>query len=345
MDVLRKGFDCFYNFIKPIVFKTTVKNPEKAHELFVGLCRSLYKTRLEKLVFDNKTNYNDLPYELSNAAGFNKDAEIPPTVLRYLGFDRVVIGTVTNDLWEGNPKPRVKRFVETESLVNWAGLHGIGAKKIAKRLSKYGDHKVPLTINLISTPEKKGNELLKDLKETIFTLKDLPYVDRFELNISCPNTFCSGGVLDARQEYRNQLSDMLDVVQESINPEQDLYLKISPDLDERGVDEILTISNKYKIQGFTLTNSTTNHKPEYIPISPGKGGASGNAVYDDSLNVQKLFSKKVGQNIKIIACGGINSVSRFKERTSFGNVKEIQIYAPLIFSGTSLLKKLRSVRI
>ncbi len=345
MDILRKGFDCFYDVVKPIIFKATAKDPERAHELFISLCRGLHKTRLEKLVLDNKTNHNNLSYKISNAAGFNKNAEISPTVLKYLGFDRVVIGTVTNDSWGGNPRPRTKRYVKTGSLVNWMGLPGIGAERIAERLFEYGDHKIPLTINLMSTPGKKGDELLRDLKGTILTLKDLPYVDRFELNISCPNTFSSIGVLDARQKYVDQLFDMLEVVLEDVNLGQDLYLKISPDADEREVDEILEICNHYRVCGFTLTNTTTNHRPEYIYDSPGKGGASGNAVYDDSLRVQKLFAERISEDVRLIACGGINSVDRLKERGSFGNVKEIQVYTPLIFSGTSLLRKLRSAGI
>ena len=67
-------------------------------------------------------------------AGLNKNAEIPPSTMKYLGFDRVVIGTVTNDKWKGNPKPRIARYPSTESLVNWMGLPGEGAEKIVERL-------------------------------------------------------------------------------------------------------------------------------------------------------------------------------------------------------------------
>jgi len=45
-------------------------------------------------------------------------------------------------------------------------------------------------------------------------------------------------------------------------------------------------------------------------------------------------------DLKIIACGGINSVERLNERLSNG-ATEIQIYTPLIFKGPKLLRKLK----
>ena len=85
--------------------------------------------------------------KISNAAGFNKNADIAPSVLEALGFNRVVIGTVTHDKWKGNPRPRMKRFPKTNSLVNWMGLPGHGSKRVAERLYDYDNQSVPLTIN------------------------------------------------------------------------------------------------------------------------------------------------------------------------------------------------------
>ena len=163
MDIFRKSFDAFYDIIKPIVFSLTKTDPEKAHELFIGFCRTLHAFKLEGLVLDNSANRLNPGFKISNAAGFNKNGEISPSVLKYLGFDRVVIGTVTYDEWKGNSRPRIRRYHKTESLVNWMGLPGIGAREIAEILYNYGNHRVPLTINLMSTPGKKGDDLLRDL--------------------------------------------------------------------------------------------------------------------------------------------------------------------------------------
>ena len=183
MDLLRKGFDFFYSSIKPFIFYSTKKDPEKAHQLFSTFCSILYKTRLDNIILNNKSNEKKLPFDLSNAAGFNKNAEIPTRILKYLGFDRVVIGTFTYQPYPGNPRPRVIRYPEKESLVNNTGLPNEGAENIVKRILNYKKHEIPLTASIASTPNKKNI----DLDKTIDILNEVPYIDRIELDISCPN--------------------------------------------------------------------------------------------------------------------------------------------------------------
>ncbi len=349
MDLMRIGFDAFYDTIKPMVFELTKDNPEKAHELFAWACRTLYETGFAKFVLDNKYNKRDLGFTLANAAGFNKDVEIPPIVLNFLGFDRVVIGTVTGEEWEGNDpleayyrRQRIIRFPKTESLVNWLGLSGIGAERVSERLWGYEDHDVQLTINLMATPNKKGDDTLTDLEKTVICLRDVPYVDRFELNISCPNTADEKGNSDARKEYQRQARDMIDVVYTYKNRRnQVLDVKVSPNLTERGVDDTLEFIDCAKVRALTTTNSTTDYNPFYITEHVNKGGGSGNAVYFDSLRVQKLFRMKSrGTGLKFNACGGINSMERVAERVAYG-ATEIQMLTPIIFSGTKFPRKIR----
>jgi len=239
----------------------------------------------------------------------------------------------------------IQRYPGTESMVNWMGLPGVGAEQVAKNLQQFGKRGVPLTINFMSTPQKQGHDVLDDLKGTILATRDIPSVDRFELNISCPNTHGSSGTLDARRENLSQLQKMLHVVEQHVHPSQEIYLKISPDSTEDDVNDIINVVQKYRVNGFVIGNTSTNHDPKFISLSPGKGGASGNAVYYDSLRTQKMFYerlKKVDQKYTIIACGGINSSEKVKERFSFG-ATEIQIFTPLIFSGPGLLREMRKI--
>lgn len=347
MDLIRKGFDDFYDAIKPVIFKVTKNNPELAHEFFAWACRTLYDTHLAKFVLDNEYNERDLEFTLANAAGFNKDAEIPPRVMNLLGFDRVVVGTVTGEEWLGNEKleayygrQRIIRFPETESLVNWLGLPGIGAERVVERLEEYGDHGIPITINLMATPNKKGDDVLMDLEKTVLSLRSAPSVDRFELNISCPNTSDEHGITDARRENQRQSGDMIQVVYENKYPSQSSDVKVSPNLSERGVEDTLSVFNR-RVRAVTVANSTTNYDSEYIAEPMNKGGASGNAVYADSLRIQKLFyEKSIGMDLEFNACGGINSMERVGERLEWG-ASEIQMLTPIIFSGTKFPREIR----
>jgi dihydroorotate dehydrogenase len=339
MDKWRNRFDSFYNLIKEPVFSATKRNPEWAHHMFTLFCQTLYHTGLDKIVLDNGSNQQTPPWQISNAAGFNKNAEIAPRTMGWLGVKRTVIGTVTADPWKGAPKPRAMRFPETNSLVNWMGLPGIGAEKVAERLWNYTDSRLPITINLMSTPQKSGRKLLRDLEKTTLTTIGIPNVDRLELNLSCPNTHGADGKIDARASNQDQQEPMIDIVRSNMYATQDLYVKVSPDLDERSIDKLIRICDKYDVAGFTTTNTTTHHDKRYIPKSPEQGGASGDAVYPRALEVQKLFAKRTDK--KLIACGGISSVERAKERCAIGNTSEIQIYTPIIFKGPGLLRELR----
>ena len=341
MELFRKGIDNSYNLLKSLIYSLTQENPEIAHDKFVETSIKLNSIGLDKILLDSKLNLIDLPFELSNAAGFNKNGDIPPQFLQYLGFNRVVVGTVTNDEWNGNLKPRTMRFPQTKSLINWMGLPGIGAKRVAENLESFGRSPIPVTINLMGTPGKSGDELLLDLESTMrYTA---PYTTRFELNISCPNTHSSGTCkMDARSEYQSQLSGMLDVLTREAYG-RELYLKVSPDLDLDGVKEILNVITDYNIDGITSTNTTTTHLPSLIPNSPGKGGASGRAVRDASRVVQDHFINEIskkGLNSKLIACGGIDSPDEVKVRLNKG-ATGIQIYTPLIFEGSKLLTDIR----
>jgi dihydroorotate dehydrogenase len=346
MDTLRKIIDGSYDYVKSSVYHLTSKDPEIAHEGFVVASQIMHALRLENIIFDCSENKMHPLFEISNAAGFDKNGNIPPTFMRYLGFDRVVVGTVTYEPWTGNPRPRIKRYPQTESIVNWQGLPGIGAERVAHNLLGYGNHEIPLTINLMATP-RPGVNAVEDVLNTIRLTRDIPYVDRYELNISCPNTHSSSGGIDARTEYLSKLEILIDAMTTHIYQNQSLYIKVSPDLGIESIKRIVRIVAAHKVDGIVTANTTTNHDPMYITTKPnlqGRGGASGKAVYSASTSVQEAFMDEryqAGANFNIIACGGIDSQERAKERTKEKYVYGIQIYTPLIFKGPRLLRELR----
>ncbi|MGD9275557.1 MAG: hypothetical protein PVJ67_00110 [Candidatus Pacearchaeota archaeon] len=326
MDLVRKGFDNFYDRIKIGIFKITHNDPEKAHELFSSFCRMIYSTGLDRLLKTNEQS--KIP--ISNAAGFNKDCEIPLRVLKNLGFDRGVIGSVNGKYWKGNERPRIVRDLENESLINWMGLNSEGAEVVAKKVRQnYEDGlDFPLTISITPTPDisLNGDRRIKDVAKTICAFRYFPFVDRFEYNPSCPNTEIS------KKDRLGETRDML-WVHRQFAPGKDLYVKVSPDMTDKEIDEFIA-STSDLVDGYTLTNTTTQHNYE-------KGGGSGNLVWNPSFETQKKFYERLkNSNKKIIACGGINSREKVKERKDYG-ASEIQIFTPLIFRGTKLLKELK----
>ena len=170
---LRFLVDHTYPLVKTALFLATHNDPERAHEHLVKASKFLTGMGLDEFLLGQPKRGNQ-NYELSNAAGFNKNGDIPPTFLRSLGFDRVVVGTVTGEPWEGKPRPRIRRYSATGSMVNWMGLPGVGAQEVAETMNDYGDHHIPITINLMATPGKSGDDAIKDLEKTVLATRDLP---------------------------------------------------------------------------------------------------------------------------------------------------------------------------
>ncbi|MEK6894915.1 MAG: hypothetical protein AABX48_00150 [Nanoarchaeota archaeon] len=339
MNLLRHGIDHGYNLLRDSVFRATVANPEKAHEYFIKFTNAVYDLGMDKFLLNNSANGLNPPYKISNAAGFNKNGDIPPSFMEWLGFDRVVVGTVTGDPWVGNDcMPRIWRFPKTSSMVNYLGLPGVGAEAVAENLSRY-KHNIPLTISVMSTPGKKGIASVNDIIKTVRINKDISNIDIFQYNDSCPNT----------HEAEDMLNSHLEAICNEKHPSQKLEAKISPDLTKEELERKIEIFRRYSINAIVISNTTKYHNPRYIIISPRVnvqqvGGASGAAVYEPSFTMQNMVDAKLNEiksEIELIAVGGIDSVEKAKERTRSPRVKGIEIFTGLIFKGPGLIEELR----
>lgn len=349
MRALRNFVDDWYVRNRDDIFSRTEDNPKLAHKRFVRLARRIEWLGLSRMVLDCPENTLDPGFEISNAAGFNKDGLIPPLFLKYLGLDRIVVGTVTGDPWDGNSGQTIWRYPDTWSMVNCEGLPGVGAEAVAENLHSFGNHGVPITLSVMAAPGVVGDRCLYDLEKTVRATRNIPFLNTYQLNDSCPNTHGSSGGLDARRENQKYINEMLWVLEELALPRQSIELKASPDLSAQDVEGYIEVISRHpRVVGISTTNTTTIHDPMHIPDSPGKGGASGDAVYELARNVQRMFVEKFDE-IKskhyVKACGGIRSAERALERISEGNgrVRGIEIYTPLIFRGPGLVRELRRI--
>jgi dihydroorotate dehydrogenase len=331
MDLMRKIFDSSYTLFKPFLFYATRKDPEIAHEFFLSFSKFLIKNHLEKFVLDNKTNYNKLSFEISNAAGFDKNAEIPPKFFRYLGFDRVTYGTITGEKHDGKPRPRTKR-IKGNSLINNIGWDNDGAEIVLRRLRKYKNCDIPISLNIGFTPNPKLNieQRFIDLEKMLILMKEISYIKEIEYNPSCGNLCIS------REENQKLSGEFVRFVRNYLSPWQELNVKVSPDMDKKEIFDFIDSTYDFT-DGYITTNTTKKHN--YPP-----GSASGEILYNLAFDTQKIFYEILkDSDKKIIACGGIDSIEKAKKRIEFEpqDNKRIQIFTPLIFKGTKLLRKLR----
>ena len=152
------------------------------------------------------------------------------------------------------------------------------------------------------------------------------------INISSPNTQ-DLRKLEVKEELESLLkplkSRQLELTKE--HGYKPLFLKISPDNDEKGLKDICGTLLKLSIDGLICTNTTINHKH----IS-GSGGLSGKPLMESSTETLKKARKFLGNEFPIIASGGVMSKEDYQNKIDAG-ADLVQIYTGFIYEGPKLI--------
>ncbi len=323
--VLLKGVAQLYPVFRKALFACTSGDAERAHAVAVFVAKAADKFYL------GSVPAGGVP--LSNAAGMNKNCEFSPRLLGALGFDRAVVGTVPYHARAGNPRPRVWRYPSACSIVNWQGLPSEGFMRVADRLESCIPC-LPVTVSVAPEPDCEKGRALVYLQRVVERFAHIPSVDRFELNISCPN--CS----DHLDRY---VSDTMDAVKSAAGGRA-LYCKLSPDLSRDSLENIAAYAADHRWKGLVVSNATAIH-PGSVEYAGARGGLSGDLLFEKSLASQRIVQnicRGDALTLDLIACGGISSPERLGRRMQLGAV-EAQIYTPLVFQGPALISRLKSV--
>ena len=274
------------------------------------------------------------------AAGFDKNAEVINQMLSF-GFGFVEVGTITNKPQKGNPKPRVFRIVEEQSIINNLGFNNRGYKYAKNNLNKirnsYFDE------NIIGVNIGKNKDTVNSIDDYLFLLEKLGNLASYiTINISSPNTT---GLRELQE--RNNIEKLIKLINnkrseiESIN-KKPILIKISPDLNEDKLRDIALISLANNIDGLILTNTTTN-RPEKLKkhYKSKKGGLSGQLLFKQSNYIlKKMYSLTNGQ-IPLVGVGGVSNGTQCYEKIKSG-ASLIQIYTALIYSGPNLILQIKN---
>ena len=269
------------------------------------------------------------------AAGFDKNAEYYDEFSNF-GFGFIEIGTVTPLPQPGNPKKRIFRLVENKSMINRLGFNNKGLKEVANNLKKERDIIVGANIGKNSFTDNK--EGYKDYLKCLSSLYD--YVDYFAVNISSPNT------KDLRKLHNKDLLKPL--LQKLVeynqrqNKKKPILLKISPDLTNNQLNDIISIILDLEIDGVIATNTSISREGITSVYKNEKGGLSGKLLNKKSNDIIRYLRKNLGKDFPIIGVGGIMSPEDAIEKINCG-ADLIQIYTGFIYQGPSLIKKINKL--
>ncbi len=296
---------------------------------FISLMFSYSNRKLEQNIFGI-----NFPNPIGLAAGFDKDAQLT-NILPSVGFGFAEVGSITGELCGGNPKPRLWRLKKSKGLVVYYGLKNEGCKKISKRL-RNKKFKIPIGTSIAKTNSKKTVSDKVGIEDYVKAYKMFTDIgDYFTINISCPNVYGGQPFTDG-----NRLDKLLKKI-DVIRTKKPNFLKISPDLSKKEIDEIIKVSKNYRIDGFVCANLTKNRDNKKIVDKDvqKKGGMSGKVVEDLSNDLIKYIYKKTKGKYVIIGCGGVFTAEDAYKKIRLG-ASLIQLITGMIFEGPQLISEI-----
>ena len=329
-----------YNTIKPLLFKL---EPESAHHLaecvlrMPNICPELFESFLKSHFIDDKILNQELfgctfSNPIGLGAGFDKNATMINGI-RTLGFGFTEIGTLTPKPQYGNPKPRMFRHIEEESIQNAMGFNNNGAYKIQEKIDKIFPFVTPIGINIGKNKYTLDSEAINDYI-TLLRMFDNKG-DYFVINISSPNT---PGLRDLQnEEFISELFTKAKNITKI-----PIFLKIAPDMALEDAVALTKMAVEKGADGIIATNTTIDYS--LVKNPKDIGGISGAVLKEKSFEIFEAIAKELYGKTILISVGGIDSAEEAYRRIKAG-ASLVQVLSGLIFHGPDMIMNMNKALI
>lgn len=280
----------------------------------------------------------DFDHPVGLAAGFDKNGEHVHALAK-LGFSFIEVGTVTPYAQAGNPKPRLFRVPEQKALINRMGFNNEGVDALVARL-KALDYQGVLGVSIGPNKTTATDKVWQDY--TYCMDRVYPLADYIAVNISSPNT--PGLRTLQKLDYFAKLTKFLHAKQKELS---DVYqkhvpmvIKISPDESDEGLKEMAGQAVKAGLDGMIITNTTVARKSlRNTRFERELGGLSGKPLASRAGACLELVKSEVGDDLTLIASGGVYSADEAKHRLKAG-ASLVQLYTGLVYRGPRLIREI-----
>ena len=319
-----------YSVFKNLAFKF---DPEIIHDMTISSAAQLPRVAelFNPLKGDNRyqLSHNGLIWDfpVGIAAGFDKNAKAI-SFFENLGFGAIEVGTVTKLPQIGNPKPRIKRLTDINSVQNAMGFPNAGAEEIRKNIVNAKTKRINIGTNIGKNKDTSEADTPAEYAYLYKYFADIS--DYIVINISSPNT---PGLRNF--QTKELLAPILSAVTEErkIHPKP-LFLKIAPDLAKEDIQMLCELSKEYGLSGIIATNTTIQH-------DFGKGGLSGEYIKPYAKQARKYVCEFLREDPTqtIIGVGGISTFEEIKEFWEDGG-HFVQVYTGFIYEGPKLLTQI-----
>ena len=319
-----------YKLARKLLFLLPPEQSQNISHLFLKLFSGLYKSKQTHLFVKGLRVKN----RLGLAAGLDKNARLI-NEFDNIGFGFVEVGTVTPKAQYGNPKPRIKRLISHESLLNSLGFPNEGVRSIKSRLKKVSDD-ICLGVNIGPNKDTVPEEVINDYLlcyEEVFE-----YADFVTINISSPNTPNLRSLHNAEN-----FKAVIDAILSERNRHQKkpkVFIKISPDEEFKTYTNLIETINNSAIDGVIISNTSNNQNlKKSLNVAHLPGGISGKSLKNSSNKILKEIKTMINKEKIIVAVGGIFDVDSYNEKFELG-ADLVQMYTGLIYEGPNLVKRI-----
>lgn len=334
-------YSLYPTFVRPFLF---MLDAETAHDSIIKVGKFMSKSPWVKLVAQEvpfrPVSVMGLNFKnpVGLAAGLDKNGDAID-FLGALGFGHIEVGTVTPKEQLGNPKPRMFRIRGAQGIINRMGFNNLGVDYLVENLKKRtyeGILGVSIGKNETTPLDQAVNDYLVCME------KVYPYADYIAVNVSCPNT-PDLTKLQAMEPLLNLLRP-LKKKQAELNKTSGRYVpmvvKISPDLNDEGIENICRVCLDLEIDAMTCTNTTTGREIIHgMEHASEWGGLSGEPLRVVSTQTLIKVKSLVGDKIPLIGVGGVSNAVSAREKIKNG-AKLVQLYSGLIYRGPAAVKNI-----
>jgi dihydroorotate dehydrogenase len=271
------------------------------------------------------------PNPVGLAAGFDKNAEVPGAMLKF-GFGFVEVGTLTPRPQDGAARPRLFRLREDAAVINRLGFNNEGFERARARLER----RPPGIVGVNLGANKDAADRVQDYVLGVRTFA--PLADYLTLNVSSPNT---PGLRDLQgREALDNLIARVVAARDETEPRRPLLLKIAPDLDFRGLEDIAAVALTRRIDGLIVSN-TTIARPAYLTSRnrSESGGLSGRPLFEPSTRLLARTYLLTGGAMPLIGCGGVEHAETALAKVEAG-ANLVQLYTGLALKGADVVAEI-----
>jgi dihydroorotate dehydrogenase len=343
--VIVKLIEIFYRFIlKPILFFFPA---DIVHEKFLELGNFIGKyEKIRKIVaavfyYENRGLEQTVagikfmnPVGLS--AGFDYKIDLI-NILPSLGFGFETVGTITNEEYEGNPRPRLGRLPKSKALLVNKGFKNEGIDKSLEKLDKFYKQDFPVGLSIGSTNKKFNtySEVVNDIYTAFEKSQSEANFDFYELNVSCPNLINMDS-LEYSASSEQGLKIILDKLRQ-LSLTKPVFIKMPLEKSDIEIEKMVEVAIPYNfVVGLIFSNLVKDRSnPALIGKEVEKAGAgnfSGKPTEKRSNELLALSYKRYKDRFILIGSGGIFTAEDAYKKIKLGATL-VQLITGMIYMG------------